>query len=509
MSNRLESGTITHLVDTAVLARLNGAVSRDGPTLLERIPSQEDVEVFFAELQSCSQEPLTQRLYLNGEDGTVFVRHVIGNSAVHLCTVAHDYTRVGRDSFSDTWSEARNDSTVRDAVNLLDDMQRLLLRRVPAFLHSVLRSTDGTYTLRTAYRRASHPEPPVSKPRALAWRPHGWVNARHVTPAEATVWAVSHLVSSDSRFDVARLQHIHATLCAVFDSSPSRRVVPNGNSLALLAARLPPAHDPYGRVRYPLLRAVACDHAILTAMSMRPFVLGNEEPTQRMPAFLPLRSKFPIRIIISLIFTLIFFAFALHLTLNPDDTGQNSGGRKLLLWFLWAVFGIGVLETAVICFAHFSRKVISSPVDLLVFSGNQCTRFQVEAACFSHSRAMFNGQWLSFCDEHFHGSQEYPARRFSVSDLLMAGYETSFAMDGREVLITPRGTAMRMLGVNDFGSVLFDMAESSSSQLGTGVVEGVRGAWVSDAEVGGGIRPSTQRLRKTPRSVEKKFLGII
>lgn len=479
------------LVNVEMLGRLRVAVERAGAVIIERIPSNEEVSTFFSELETISEQPLSERLQFNGEDGTVFVKHKQGSQVVHLCTVAHDYTRVGRDSFDDGWHDMGKHPVAAAAVSLLDDLQRHLLRFAPAFFHSASRGVitlgdEDIYTLRAAYRRASHIEPVITESAAMAWRPLGWNGIRSVTPAEATVWAVAHLVPTNSMVDSLRLRRIHAVIRAVFHTTPKRRVVPQGNSIALLAARLPPAHDPYGRVRYPVLRSAACDASVLTTLPRRSFFVGAEEPLKSIPRIVP-RSVLPIfRIIISFI---LFVSFTIMAVLFTSERYP-----QLVRIFLWSFVALTALELLYMIYLSRSASLPKSPSDLIELTKRDNIRLQVDVACCLESRLYFNGKGLSFCERRYLGVVDFPGKQFSISDLMIAGYETTYAMDGREALLTPLGNVMRLVELDESGRALFDAAESTSSDFAHGVLSGVRGTWLSDVDVSTGIRPSSRRI---------------
>lgn len=501
----------THpLVDNAVLNRLRAAVSRFGNRIVERVPTGDEISDFFYELDRHTNEPLRNRLLYNAEDGSVYVQHAVPLVTVNLCTVSHDYTRVGREPYQNNdWSDVRGDDAASHAVSILDSLQRYLLHYKPAYFHSAgvevnptpssfdeqsssQSSNNTTYTLRTAYRRATNAEPVTTEARAMAWRPLGWTKGRMrcATPAEATVWAICHIVQTDPRADMPRLRHIRATVRAVFDMYPKRRSVPNGNSLALLASRLPVAHDPYGRVRYPLIRAAACDQALLGTDSMPgpsatgyALVSAQEEPKRALPLFASIGGSSSgvdsgslLRMFCSIVFLAAFIAIALFYTLGDREQ------TPLIQWVLWGLVVLTAGEILLVFFSLFRKpKTMKSLVNA---ARTENVRLQVDIATSPAARTFFNGHWLSFSGDSYTGKYDYNGRMFTASDLMAAGFETTFSMDGRESLITPWGQGMRLDRLDDSGHAIYKIVESDSPQLSTAIVEGVRGTWLSDVVTG-------------------------
>lgn len=518
----------THpLVDTTVLNRLRAAVSRFGNRIVERVPTADELSDFFSELDEYTGDPIGTHLLYNAEDGSVYVHRAASSATVNLCTVSHDYTRVGREPYRENdWSDVRGDDAASHAVSMLDSLQRHLLYYKPAYFHSAgvevspasssfdgqssaQQSPNTTYTLRTAYRRANHAEPITTEARAMAWRPLGWTNGlmRRATPAEATVWAICHVIPTDPCADMPRLRHVRATIRAVFDMFPKRRSVPNGNSLALLASRLPVAHDPYGRVRYPLIRAAACDQALLGTDSMPgpsatgyAMVSAQEEPKRALPLFTTIGgissgvdSGSLLRMFCSVVFLAAFIAIALYYTLG--DRPRTA----LIQWVLWGLVVLTAGEILLVFFSLFRKpKTIKSLVNA---ARTENVRLQVDIATSPAARAFFNGHWLSFSGDTYTGKYDYNGRKFTASDLMAAGFETTFSMDGREGLITPWGQGMRLERLDESGGAIYKIVESDSPQLGTAIAEGVRGTWLSDVVTGGHNNLSAPSSSSGPTSV--------
>lgn len=511
------------LVDTSVLSSLQIAVNRHGTRILESVPTPTQLSHFFAELQTHTDDQLHRRLFFNGEDGTVFIRHTAAASDlssspyhINLCTVAHDYTRSSRTPFhqdDSTWPSSYDGTTTdlvaASIVPMLDDLQRHLLTRLPAYFHSASLSeheetTGGnvTYSLRTAYRVSAHAEPALTDGNALSWHPLGWAAkaTRRATPAEATLWAICHVVPTDARADILRLRHIHATVRAVFgvgDSSMKRRAIPLGNSLALLGARLPPRHDGYGRVRYAMLRGAVCDQSLLGRLDeqgdseqtrLHTFVLGQEEHKRSLPVVSALNSKASkfgmdmgavVRIGCSLLFLMVFIGIATFYTVSRIDSRS-----VLVQWILWGLVIISVFEIFFMCFSLLSTKGKTLKSLVSIASRTENVKLQIDMASSIGARFLYDGKWLSFTGNSYEGNLEYEGRRFNISDLMMAGYETTYCMDGREALVVPRGdSVVRMLRLDEMGSAVFGRSESDSAELSTGIVPGVRGTWVSDVVV--------------------------
>lgn len=490
------------LLDSGVLHTLQRMTARLGPVLLERVPTADQVSDFFNTLQTFSHQPIHTRLFFDPADHTVYVSHSHRDVSVHLSTVTHDYTNSCPRNFTENWQNpvhVGNPQLIPEVLDRFDDLQRHLLQMRPAFLHHISVSTlpnrqsDQNSTSRftsssshfkvfTAYRFASHSEPPLLEPEAAIWKPYNQNgNVRIATAAEATVWAVEHLIHPDSQYDLHRLRHISAVVRAIFSTRPRRRTIPCGNTTALLSARQCASLTNYGRVRHSIIHGAVHDNSLIRDDA--PFVLGAEEPAYSLPpiangSFIPngLTRKYRIvRVAFSLIFLTIFVAIALHYTVV--DKGQSG----LLRIVLWVIVGITVIELII---TLIMRRSPSSANDLLRLYRNSGSRMQIEVATSLIARSMYNGAWLSFSGLTYEGQREYPGPRFRVSDLLTAGYELTFCMDGREALVTPRRIPMRLEAFTSDGGGVFVKAESEDPQLTTAVVPGVRGTWAADIFIG-------------------------
>lgn len=490
------------LLDSGVLHTLQRMTDRLGPVLLERIPTAAEVSDFFDKLQTFSHQPIHTRLFFDPADHTVYVSYSHREISVHLSTVTHDYTSNCPRSFTENWQNpihVGNPQLIPEVLDHFDDLQRHLLHMRPAFLHHISVSTvpnrqsdhqntshptssSSHFKVFTAYRFASHSEPPLLEPEAAIWKPYNQNGiVRIATAAEATVWAVEHLVHSNSQYDLHRLRHISAVVRAVFSTRPRRRTVPCGNTTALLSARQCASRTNYGRVRHSIIHGAVHDNSLIRDDA--PFVLGTEEPAYSLP---PVANSLPtansylrrcriVRIAFSLIFLTVFVALALHYTV------VNNGQSRFVTIVLWAIVGITVIE---LIFTLVLRRPPSSANELLRFSRGFGSRMQIEAATSPIARSTYNGAWLSFSGLTYEGQREYAGPHFRVSDLLRAGYELAFCMDGREALITPKRHPVRLKAFTSDGGGVFAKAESEDPQLTTAVVPGVRGTWAADISIG-------------------------
>lgn len=482
------------LVDEAVLQILHRITSRLGPVLIEQIPSVQQITDFFHSLQALSTQPLQNRLLYNPKDASVFLTHSLDHLTIHLSTVTHDYTCHCRDSFSDRWSHpVRVDNVQRlpEIMDSFDTLQKHLLNLRPSYLHQIeyndfgftrqghsegnRTSTSSTtqVVVFTAYRYASHAEPALTETAATTWVPYGHQRSpRHPTPTEATLWAIEHLIMTSSRNDIQRLRHIAATVRAVFATRPPRRTVPYGNSTALLVARQSASRTNYGRVRHALLHSVIHDRSLLREGP--PFYLGAEEPIRFLPSVRVGRKFLWVRFTLSVLLLASFVALAIHFTfVQPLPVFF-----VVLLWIFVAISVVDVLVNA------FSARVPLTARELVKNSVGLGDRMQVDLATGRLARSAFNGARLSFSGLDYVGHKDYNGPHFRVSQLMNAGYETSFCMDGREALVTPTGNLMRLRDVNSEGGAFFIRAESEDPQLETAVVPGVRGTWASDIATG-------------------------
>ncbi|KAI0559492.1 hypothetical protein FGB62_147g08 [Gracilaria domingensis] len=116
---------------------------------------------------------------------------------------------------------------------------------------------------------------------------------------------------------------------------------------------------------------------------------------------------------------------------------------------------------------------------------NGTAKERVQAAKDPADLAHFNGNWLTFTGLHYTGSAEYGGR-FKLSELLEAGYITTFALDGREMLITPREkTWVRLMALILPIEKPMLAHEVDFSRRG---VPDTYGAWSANAMVGGSAR---------------------
>lgn len=485
------------LVHSGVLRTLQRMTDRLGPVLLETIPSEEQISQFFHTLQSLSHQPIQTRLYFDPADHTIYVSRSHRDVSIHLSTVTHDYTSHCASPFTDNWqnpAHAGNAHLIPEVIDHFDDLQRHLLQFRPAYLHHVSSqpalsthdvddtrssstlSSTSHFRVFTSYRFASHPEPPLLHAAAAVWK--SYTNngvVRLATSAEATVWAVAHLVPSNPQLDLHRLRHISAVVRAVFAQSPSRRTIPCGNTTALLEARQCASRNNYGRVRHCIIHAAVYDKSLIHHGPS--FCSATEEPAPFLPPVSV--SRFPriIRITISIIFLVIFLAFALSYTFSEN----RNGSRNILTIVLWLIVAVSLIE---LISTALTRRLPSSASELLRYAKRGGSRLQVEAATGLLARTTYNGAWLSFSGLRFQGRKEYDGVRFNVSQLLIAGYELAFCMDGREALIAPNNTFVRLKTVTPDGGAVFEKAESEDPQLQTAVVPGVRGTWAADIVMG-------------------------
>ncbi|KAI0562406.1 hypothetical protein FGB62_60g110 [Gracilaria domingensis] len=88
--------------------------------------------------------------------------------------------------------------------------------------------------------------------------------------------------------------------------------------------------------------------------------------------------------------------------------------------------------------------------------GNGTPSERLEAATTPAALAHYNDKWLTFTGLEYKGSADYPGR-FKLSEQLEAGYTTTFALDGREMLVTPKQKRwMRLLALDSEGGAVFD-----------------------------------------------------
>lgn len=474
------TGALNANVDKDIIDHLSQATAmRYGPALLEFVPSPQQVSDFFDDIQARTTVPLQDRLRTDAQDGTVFLTHETANHTINLSTITHDYTHNTSDTYVEGWQTATQ-SHETDLITLVksavDGLQAHLLQLYPTFLHAV-RQADRTVSVYTAYRFSDVAEPTLELPQIGSWRPVQPTDLRPATRTEATIWVICHLVRTTGEFDFLRHKHINAVLRAIFETVPTRRTLPPGHSLHLLQARRQADRlSRFGRLRFPVMRAVVTDRAVLRTGGKSMSTSVTEPPEQYDIRGVHWKIKLA-RLALSLIFLGIVLYVAIRFT-------TRSTHRTIVVIF-WVLVALSVGETLLVAT---SKTCPKNAPELVKLAQKGSMRFQIEAACSDLAHAQFNGAWLSFAPGAYAGSSTYDGRKFNISDLMRAGFETSLAMDGREVLVSPAGTEMRLACLGSDGGAVFEPADSISPMLPSGVVPGVRATWLSDIFVSADAR---------------------
>lgn len=469
-----------NLFDKPTYDKVVRAYQERGRTVIERVPEADEISTYLDQLSIYSKLPLADRFYFSQRDGTVAIYHRIGSIIVSLLNVTQDYTFRCADTYTDGWethfmmdkrSSVRDPSLLPKIVPLFDDLQRFILCSNPSYLHQVrcdtfknprTHASETVYTVEIAHRYHREREPQMAVFDASTWPSENDYSRKRATPSQITLWAMSALVSTDPRLDQKRLDIIH-TVIATASCTPNQApvVIPPGNALALLRVR----HAKYmdGRARYANLRSVSANQALLT---------GQEKlnaPDNYGPSYVQESEKLPqtmsnldviTKVLAASILTAsLGFLYLLRLH-DPNADTEEVVGISL------AIIGILFPATLVVWLRVFTGSTAITglvtlrrplPVDDLYNQNrNSNSRIRVDIATSCAAVKHFNGRWLSFSGLSFNqNGKEFPGR-FALADLLKAGYQTTFALDGREVLISPCGERrMRMKHIDEKGFAVF------------------------------------------------------
>eukprot|EP00178_Gracilaria_changii_P017131 TRINITY_DN489_c1_g1_i1.p1 TRINITY_DN489_c1_g1~~TRINITY_DN489_c1_g1_i1.p1 ORF type:complete len:552 (-),score=109.03 TRINITY_DN489_c1_g1_i1:1711-3366(-) len=534
------------LVEPRVLALLQAAKRRYGNVIIERVPTPQEVSNFLKQLQShCHPWRVSERLHFSDRDGTVAFSRVVEQPPpafraefpqrelmVRLHTVTQDYTNRSNAAWSPTsgWAQALCHDVLQPQhvpfVNqlLADDAAHnflLTYENRPCYLHVVRRDMHTErkrnfvlYTVEVARRLKAEGDANMPSLSSIvnSWPSQHDFTRRRANPDEVTLWAVLNIVPSQQRHDHARLQIIRDAINAVapFCKPPpaaltsAPRTLHAGNTYQLLRVR----HSGYqdGRARYAVVRSVLKSEALAPhATSPSPMSTpSTNQAANRMPASPVLqttrdnRTKLVFIALASLLTGALGLIYLIRLRYVDDDGVDDVVGVAIGI-----VFGIMLPSAAVwswICYGGRSRpdanepKVAIEAVQLVNQTKNASVEERLQAATCAASRAHYNDNWLTFTALQYTGSEEYP-ERFCISELMEAGYKTTFALDGREVLVTPERKWVRLLALDDDGDAVFDNLGTATilsvedervegEVFGHRVVPDTTGEWTADLRIG-------------------------
>lgn len=528
--------------------RLIAGFKKRGRVVIESPPNIENIAEFLISLNQIDGPPLATRFTFSHRDGAVAVSHRLPNKpdealalfpdrervsmvTINLFTQTQDYTWRCRDRFDAQfgWREfaLRDNGTPAPGHNaeilvsvvtpLFDDLQRHLLTNWPCYLHYIRVDAidrhgvhELIFTVETARRYRTERERNIGNADLVSWGwPHMEDYSRRPAPREEiTLWAALSIQDTDPKLDDERLQVIATAIRAenlsreAVATEPDVILVDGGNRVALLRARSAQHQD--GRARFALARAAMMDQGVIPraprGLEMEHFRLN---PSPDSPKLQYDMDNWPtvLKIIFSdlLVSSLgLFYLFRLQ---SPDADVDAVVGVAL------AIVGALALPSLPLWFkiytgkydaTHVLRRRRAATVKELLRQARGDTRARIEAVTSPAALLHFDGNGLSFSGLHYEGNHSFVDDTFTVKHLLEAGYQTTFARDGREVLISPASSSSSppiytRLRINPEHKVLFERVANNtrdnhgrptSADLDLEVLRFVRGIWPSNVYVG-------------------------
>lgn len=274
-------------------------------------------------------------------------------------------------------------------------------------------------------------------------------------------------------------------------------LIPGYNIYHLLLNRHATYRD--GRARYPLIRAALMDNSLLRPWSLaatqagatRSFRLELTEATRQTTPSLPPSSVDNIRrlgftVIATLVTSSLGFLYMLRLTANAkEDVPAIAIGiffglltPAFLFWTRVATGGFSPLAVLRWKRPPDARMLLEWAEDEPKGCGAR-----VMAVMARPSQLYWHGDGLSFTGIEYHGDHQFNLPLFRISELLDAGFQTGYATDGREVLVTPEGVRLRLRGVGQGRRGVFE-AMGEERTVDGAFIHGARGVWWRDLEVG-------------------------
>lgn len=502
---------LNNLFDESTYDRVVRAFREQGRLLIESVPEATQVSALLNTLAGHSALPLADRFYFSQRDGTIALHHQVGHTVVSLINVTQDYTYRCTDTFLDGWhghfamgarSSVRDPHLLPTVMPLFDDLQRFILSTSPSYLHQIRQDTivnfhsnnsEIVYTVEVAHRYRSQGEIQLSYLDTSTW-PH-MNNYRRIraTPSQITIWAMLTLTPTDLSLDEPRLEHIRRVISAATSEPNDNPVlIPPGNMLSLLRVR----HAAYmdGRARYAIMRSAITSRALLhrnekmdSPNSYGPTLLQEKESLPQSMSNCDVIGKILIASILSTSLGLLYMLRLLDPNAKVEEVAGVSVAIMTFLFTSTMILWLRVFTGTITVAAFLRLRRPLSVDDMYKETLNRSARTRVEAATTTEAVRHYDGQWLSFSGLNFneHGT-EYPGR-FSLKHLLCAGYQTTFAMDGREVLISPSGDRrMRMQHVDGKGFASFHKPGTAQSEgrndeleIGMEVLPCARGVWAA------------------------------
>lgn len=468
---------------------------------------------------------------------------------IDLVTTSQDYTPRSNKPFSKTMKLEdylkKNNSyrngypeygfEVPELVQLIaphfNRLQNYLLEREKIFLHVIrvdpipkdsASVEQIVYLVETARRHRSEPEYITDSVELEQWTDMEAFKRRLARSEHITLWAIQEMIPTSKENDSVRLEYIQSVIktekirenirTGYWDMYRSQESIQmkGGNHIAMLRARHGRHAD--GRARFPVLYAALKDKSI-TRRKESPIddSFSDEGRTAMVPLFHPgetyslndlePKPKFQEKIVryeilgksagVLLLSTIGSLCYLTRLSLSPDE-GETVRSNAITLFFgLMAIF-----ESLLIFYEYSQGRGLhrrATGADLWkqavkIDKRQNTTRARVEAVRHPSAKEYFSGVNLSFVDgeDPFTGEVDVD-HKFSLLDLLNAGYETTFSRDGSEILLGPKQRYRKMFRMDkltsDGSAVLvevkiFDPDGTCSDRiLGSQTLDFTRAAW--------------------------------
>lgn len=469
---------------------------------------------------------------------------------IDLVTTTQDYTFRSNKPFSKTMNREDylkiNDSycngwtaygiEVPELVKLIaphfNRLQNYLLERERIFLHIIrvdpIRKPAApieeiVYLVETARRHRPEPESITNSVELEQWKNMDEYKRRRAGNEHITFWAIQELVPTSKENDSIRLKYIQSVIktekirenirTAYSDMYLSQeRIEPikGGNHIAMLRARRGTYLD--GRARFPVLYAALKDKSKTKKKeSTSDHIVSDDDNTAIVPLFNPgetfswdilePKPEFRERLVrygiigksalVLIVSTLSSLLYLTRLRLSPNE-GETVRSNAITLFFGFMT----IFESILIVYEYSQGRGLHRPATAADFWKQaekidrlqNTTRARVEAVCHPSAKEYFSGVNLSFVggEELFTGEVDVNYK-FSLVDLLKAGYETTFSRDGSEILLGPKQRHRKMFRVdslttNDFAMLVevkaFDPDRACSDKiLGSQTLGFTRAAW--------------------------------
>ncbi|KAI0562439.1 spidroin-1 [Gracilaria domingensis] len=462
------------LVEPHILERLTAARLRRGAAVIERVPTAREVSNFLVALAEHAKPlSVSERLRFSERDATVAFTHVVKDAppavaAAHpghgvklnLFTVTQDYTNRSALPWTDaagfvwqTDEETLQGNRIEQAeLSVVND----LLRGDPAQMHLLKhhrRALCGVHRRgrHATRRRAQRPHTAAHGPRqGLAEPERLHAPPSHRRGGHAVGRAQPGAARGEQRprppADHPRRQQRRASVLPKLAQAHPRAAHAAGRQLVLPAARAPLrlSGRPRALRRRQRRRQQSRALAAATGAAVVPEHPGG--PSRRSAFGLDRHQLWnPPPAVRHCVFHIALQLAGAHLSRASASSGARWSGRSR---------GCR-LRHLLRC--HGTANVNERNAEKLVKKyKNGPVHERLKAATWTGALAYYNDKCLTFTGLEYTGSADYPGS-FTLSELREAGYITTFALDGREMLVTPNENKwMRLKALDSKGRAVFD-----------------------------------------------------